>query len=254
MTRTGYHLLNELRMMYYMKRRYWFETIGGIIFFGCLFSAMVYAVLSVSGKSFASGELDTMVVGFVLWLFASHSYSSAAKDVAEETHQRTIEQLYIVPLPLTALLGLRTAVHLLSSLMVLIGGLAVVDLLTDNRLKLDMFPVLGAILLAAPALIGVGYVIAGLLLLLKKAEIVHALMYFALISLVALPAYPANGLALLPYALGAAAVKASALGAVLEPSTYALIAANSLAYMTVGLIAFRALEKRARKLGVIGHW
>jgi hypothetical protein len=254
MRRAANHLLNELRMMYYIKRRYWFETVGGLVFFAGLFSAMVYAVLSVSGKSFASGELDTMTVGFLLWLFASHSYSSAAKDVAEETHQRTIEQLYIVPLPVAALLGLRTTVHLLSSLFVLIGGLAVIDLITANRLKLDIVQVLGAILLAAPALIGVGYVIAGLLLLLKKAEIVHALMYFALISLVALPAYPVNALALLPYALASAAVKAAALGAILSPATYLLIAANSLVYLAGGLVSFHYLEKRARKLGVIGHW
>lgn len=45
------------------------------------------------------------------------------------------------------------------------------------------------------------------------------MMYFLLMSLVALPAYPVNGLALLPYALAAATVKAGARGAEIDGKT-----------------------------------
>ena len=138
--------------------------------------------------------------------------------------------------------------------MTLLVAMTALQWLTDGRLQSDLGPLLAATLLAAPSMVGVGYAMAGVLLLAKRAELTHGLMYFALISLVALPAFPANGFALLPYALGAAAAKAAAGGSVIDARTYALIAANSAAWLAAGLLLFRALERRARRLGVLGHW
>ncbi|MDR7333021.1 hypothetical protein [Roseateles asaccharophilus] len=248
------HLFNELRLMLYLKRRYWYETVLGLVFLLGLGAALVYAVVTVGGKPLDSGALDTLIVGAVLWHFAAASYASASNDIAEETRQRTVEQLYIVPLSLARLLGLRALLHLLASAMTLCVAVAALQWLLDGRLQSDLGPLLAAALLAAPSLAGVGYAVAGVLLLAKRAELTHGLMYFALVSLVALPAFPANGFALLPYALGAAAAKAAAGGAVIDGFTYALIAANSAAWLAAGVLLFRTLERRARRLGVLGHW
>ncbi len=254
MNRAMHHLLNELRLMLYLKRRYWYETVLGLLFLLGLGAALVYAVVTVGGKSFDTGALDTLIVGAVLWHFAAVSYASASNDIAEETRQRTIEQLCIVPMGLDRLLGLRAALHLLGGTVTLLVAMTALQWLTDGRLQSDLGPLLAATLLAAPSMVGVGYAMAGVLLLAKRAELTHGLMYFALISLVALPAFPANGFALLPYALGAAAAKAAAGGSVIDARTYALIAANSAAWLAAGLLLFRALERRARRLGVLGHW
>lgn len=248
------HLLNEVRLALYLKRRYWFETVLGLGFLLILFGGLLYAVGTVSGKSFDSGALDTMIIGFVLWQFAVVSYSSASNDVAEETRQRTVEQLYIVPIPLTYLLGLRAFLHLLGGVLVLLLAFAVISALTAGRLRMDFLPMVGAVLLAAPSLVGIGYAVAGLLLLVKKAELAQGVMYLALISLVALPAYPVNAFALLPYALGAATARAAAEGTTIAPEVYAIVIANSAMYLWLGLTVFWWMERRAKRLGVIGHW
>lgn len=254
MRRLMLHLLNETRLILHLKRRYWFETILGLCFLLILFGGLVYAVLTVGGLSFDSGAMDGMIVGFALWQFAAASYGSASSDVAEETRQRTIEQLYVGPMPFAWLLGIRVLLHLLGGLFVLLIALALIDGLTAGRLNLDLLPILPAVILGAPALVGVGFAMAGLLLLMKKAEIAHGLMYIALISVVALPAYPVNAFALLPYALGAAVAKAAASGAAIPWSVYGLIALSSAVYLALGLLFFQAMERRARKLGVLGHW
>lgn len=248
------HFANELRLMLYVKRRYWFESVLSMLFIVGMFCALLYAVVSVSGTSISSGDLDTMIVGFVLWLFATGSYNSAANDVAEETRHRTIENTYIAPMSFTQILAVRAMLQLLVAAALLASGMGIVDQLAADRIHINLPRVLGTALLAAPALAGVGYVVAGLLLLLKKVQVVHALMYFVLISLVALPAYPVNVFAVLPYSLACAAMKASMTGMAIPARVYLLIAANSFAYLTLGLLLFARLEKRARRLGVLGHW
>lgn len=248
-----HHLHNEARLMLYLQRRYWFESLLGFLFIIGLFCALLFSVVSVSGKSVASGSLDTMIVGFVLWLFATGSYNSAANDVAEESRHRTIEHIYVAPVGFARILAQRAVLHLAVAALLLAVGMWIAGRLTAGRIHVDVLQVLGTALLAAPALAGVGYAVAGLLLLMKKVQVMHALMYFVLIGLVALPAYPVNGLALLPYALASAAVKASVAGAAIGPGVYLLIGLNSAVYLALGLLAFRLLERHARRLGVLGH-
>ncbi|MCU7370343.1 hypothetical protein PEC18_05635 [Paucibacter sp. O1-1] len=248
------HLANELRRAFYLQRRYWFEGLLGLGLLLSLFGGLLYAVLSVSGSALASGEADGLIVGFVLWLFAASAFGSVCQDVQEETEQRSLEQLSLGPLPLWALLSLRALLKLLGGLLMLGLTLWLAEWLAGGRLQISHGPVLAAALLAVPALIGVGYALGGLLLLVKKAELLLVVCYPAVIGLVALPAYPINAQALLPYALGAAAARASAAGAALPASVFGWIALNSLAYLLAGLLIYGVLERRARRLGVLGHF
>lgn len=254
MGRTLHHLGNELRLFFYVKRRYWFETLLGFGLVSLLFGGLVYAVVAVGGRSFDSGALDTMIVGFALWQLAAASYGSASSDIAEEMRQRTIEQLCLAPLSLGWLLGVRAVLHVVFAALAFLLVWLAIHWLTAGRLQGDMAAVLGIALLSVPSLVGVGFAMAGLLLLVKRAEVVHAMVYLGLITLVALPAYPLNALALLPYALGAATAKAAAGGAQIPALVYGCIALNSLGYLVAGVLAFVLFERRSRSLGVLGHW
>jgi ABC-2 type transport system permease protein len=194
-----------------------------------------------------------LIIGFVLWQLASASYSSASNDIAQETQQRTIEQLCLTPITLPQLLGIRAFLHVLLGLFVFVLVWTLVYWLTGGRLKGDFVFIVAIAALAVPSLVGVGYAMAGLLLLVKRAEIMHALIYLALISLVALPAYPVNAFSLLPYALGAATAKEVAAGGIVPIAVYGLIAVNSLAYLVIGIGTFIQLERRTRELGTLGH-
>lgn len=108
--------------------------------------------------------------------------------------------------------------------------------------------------MASPALVGLGYALAGVMLLAKKAELLLTAMFPVLIGLVALPAYPVNALGLLPYALGAATARATAAGAQPEPLVWLLIALNGLVWALIGGLVYRWTEWRARHLGVLGHF
>lgn len=254
MSRIIHHLGNELRLFFYVKRRYWFETLLGFGLITVLFGGLIYAIAVVGDRRFDSGALDTMIVGFALWQLAAACYGSASSDVAEEMRQRTIEQLCLAPLSLGRLLGVRAVLHVVFATLTFILVWLAIDWLTDSRLQADMPLVLFIVLLSLPSLVGIGFAMGGLLLLFKRIETVHAMVYLGLITLVALPAYPINMLAVLPYALGAATAKAAATGAVIPALVYGCIAVNSFFYLAVGVLAFVLFERRSRSLGVLGHW
>ncbi len=253
MTRWLKHAANELHLNLYRARRYLGETLLGFALMGLLFGGLLWAVSSISGRDLASGALDGLLIGFLLWNFATSAYSCAGGEIAEEMRQRTLEPLCVAPIPLGALLLLRTLLRLASGLLML--GLLVLLLtwLTNGRLQLQSPAALLPLLLAAPSLIGLGFASAGVLLLFKRAETLPAFFMLALMGLVALPAAPGNAWSLLPYALGAASAKAAAGGATVSGEALGWIAVNSAVYLGLGLLLFARAEKQARRLGILGH-
>lgn len=248
-----WHLRNELRLQLYLMRRYWFESVFALLFLLLFFGGLVTALLVVSEAEFQSGKLDGFLVGFALWLYANTAYASASYDVAEDMRARTIEQLCVGPLPLWALLGTRALLRMLGGTLTLGVMLVVVAWMTAGRHPLRYGEVLGMALLAAPSLAGFGYLMAGILLVAKKAQTAQSLAYPVLIALVALPAYPVNGLGVLPYALGAAAARAASGGSEVPPFVYLLVAFNSAVWLGLGVMAFRTFEEMARRKGLLGH-
>lgn len=246
-------LWNEARLHCYQVRRYWQESIAAFAATMLGFAGLLYAVAAVGEVEIASGKLDGLIIGFVVWMFACSAYASIASEVADEIHQRSLEQLCIADLPLAAILALRAAIKFGAGTAMLVLMLGSVDLLLGQRIDLPYPATLAALLLAAPSLVGLGYAVAGVLLLARKAEAIGLLVYPAIIALVACPAYPVNPAALLPFCLGASAAKAAASGAVLAWSTYLTIAVNSVLWLLAGLLVFRWLERKARRLGVMGH-
>jgi ABC-2 type transport system permease protein len=247
------HALNEMRLRWVRARRYLFETLLGIALMVFFFGGLLWAVSSISGQRLDSGALDGLLMGFVLWSFATTAYGCASSEIGEEMRQRTLEAVCVAPLGLGSLLLLRTLLRMAGGLVSLLLLVALLHWMSDGRLKLHSLQALAPVLLAAPSLIGLGFASAGLLLVVKRAEMVPSLLALALMGLVALPAYPLNGLALLPYALGAAAAKASASGVLLAPGTLGWIALNSSLYLLLGGLLFALGMRQARRLGVLGH-
>lgn len=244
---------NESRLCYYQARRYWPESLAAFAATLGVFCGFLYAVASLGDVSIDSGKLDGMIVGFTLWIFAGTAYSSVSSEIAEEIRQRTLEQICIAPTPLWAILGTRAILRIGAGLCVLLLMLVAVNLITGGRLDMDYAKMVGAALLAAPSLVGLGYMMSGLLLVIRKAEALQMLVYPALIGLIAYPAHPVNPASALPFAYGASVAKLAASGHDLPRISYLTIGLISLVWLYVGLIVFRWLECRAKRLGVMGH-
>lgn len=244
---------NEIRLSYFRARRYWPESIAAFIATLSVFFSLLYAVMALGEVPLGSGRLDGLIIGFALWMFAGTAYAGTSAELAEEIRQRTLEQLCIAPITLWAILGLRAALKLAAGTCVFLVMLVAIKLFMGDRVQLSYTKILGTILLAAPSLVGLGYLISGLLLLARRAEAIQMLVYPALIGVIACPAYPVNMAAVLPFSLGASTARELVAGANLAWSTYLLIGLISLLWLLTGLVVFRRLERHARRLGIMGH-
>lgn len=251
--RMGHHLVNEARRALYLARRYWFESLLGLGLVTSLFGGLLFAVLKASDSSLAAGGADGLIAGFAIWLFASAAAQGPSSEVMQETEQRSLEQLSLAPIRLDSLLAFRVLLDLLLGLALLILTLGVAQLLTGGSVTLSP-AVLGLAILGVPALVGVGYALAGIMLLVKRGEILAMISFPVVIALIALPAYPLNMLAWLPYALCAAAARAAAAGDQIPLDVWGWVALNGLLYLIAGRYLFLRLLRRARELGVLGHF
>lgn len=248
------HITNEFRLQFYMRKRYWFETIISLILLACILVLVIFSISSLGDLSVEKGDFDSFIVGTILWFFAVSCFQSASGDISEETHHRTLEQFYISPISVKKLLAIRALNTLIAGLLLLCIAMKSFDIVMSERINFSILPILGIAVLASFSLVGIGYLVAGLSLLFKKVDLFQAGAYAAIIGLVAAPVNSSPILALLPYTEGASLARKMVNHETVSMQEITLVAINSAIYLALGLVAFDFLEKTARRKGVLGHW
>jgi ABC-2 type transport system permease protein len=127
--------------------------------------------------------------------------------------------------------------------------------LTGNWLELNFLVFYGVLLIAAPSLIGLGYMVSGIALVFKKVETFGAMLTLALMGLVALDAFPLNPLTFLPFVPGASLARELVLEqSALNLEHLAIVIVNSAVYLGLGLAVFNACTRAAKKKNLIGQY
>jgi ABC-2 type transport system permease protein len=242
--------LAELYRSFLGLRRYPLDFLGGLVTLSLIFYLLFAGARLLAGPGVEFGaRLEGVLVGYLLWTFTLSAYNGLSFVLMEEARTGTLEQLFLTPYGPTRLLPLRQAAGLFGQgVFVLTLGL-VLALLTGARPALTP----GVLLPALAVLLGgygLGLLMGSLALLFKRVEQLLGLSQFLL--LIPLQA-PGEGVwALLPLAPGAALVRGMmAHGTPLEPLPLLLAWANGLAYLLLGLGAFRRAVRRAKARGLL---
>lgn len=253
----AHHFYNEAYLQIILQKRYWLETVFGVLMLTGLFLGVFFGFATDSAitSEDPTATLDKLLIGFAVWMFASGCYSSASNDVNEELSNGTMEQLCIAPKRLPFMLAIKTAVHLVNAMLVFAVVLSILCIATGRSLDINYGVLILSLLLAAPSLIGVGYVVVGFILVHKKASVLQSLIFIVLIALVSLPAFPVNELAILPFALGASVAREAVVGTELVTlwNAMMMIGLNSVVYFTVGVYALFRCDSYARQKGTLSH-
>ena len=247
--------VNELRLQWHEMRQYWFETFSSLFFLIGIFLGLFYGIKGFVLEQGDGQSLDGLVLGFLLWTFATGAYGSVTKSLIEDTQKGYIEQLFLCPNGFISLMLCRSLSESLVGLVMLTMIAYIVMAITGNWLTINFAYFYGILLLSAPSLVGFGLMISGLALLFKRVETVGAMLNLALMGLVALDGLPLNVFTFLPFVPGASLAQ----DVVLDQSSLRLdylliVIANSLVYLTSGIYMFRAFEKQAKKRNLIGQY
>ena len=243
----------------YEMRQYALNTaMGLLVYYMFFFMVFVGAWASVGDQPGFGQTLSDVVVGLMIWVLALQTFAEIANRISGEAMQGTLEQLAMAPLGLRNVLLCRAVAQFALQFVYMLVFLLLMMATTGRWLHLDLFSLLPLLLLTVASVQGLGFVIGGMTLVFRRTQAAIGIWQFIFIALLAAPVEKVPYVTLLPLAWGAHLVRRVMVDRVsilaLPPSDLLFLAANATVYFTAGFIAFRLFERRARVLGVLGHY
>ncbi len=240
-----------------LYRRYLFNTLSGLVTMYIVFMLLMTGARAIGGTTFMNGDapLQSLVVGYLVWVFAMVGYQELAWGITNEAQMGTLEKLYLTPIGFSWVQGL-LQLSLLIMQLGLTGTLLMFIMLTTGvRLQVDLVSVLPIILVTILAAYGLGFLMAGLGLVYKRVQSAFQILQFSLIGFLAAPASWGR---FLPLNLGnrmlaSVMVDGNRLWQLPAADWAALVFVN-VTYLALGFVAFRFFEGKARELGLLGHY
>ena len=245
--------------------RYPLELLTGVFILYVLFMGLFMGAKLLAGQQALSGNLDGVVIGYSMWFFAMMAMNTMSTDIESEARQGTLEQVYIHAPNYLSLLWVRALVHMSMGAGVVVVLAVLIQATTGHWLPLswDKVPLMVvAIFLTVLGLCGFGLILGGLSLVFKRIGQLSALVQFSLFflsyaDLGSIPLPWRNVVAHLPLARGVDLLKTlmnEGLGAVSWGHDLGWLTADSLLYAVIGSLVFYALDRVARKGGMLSHY
>ena len=255
----------ELVRDFTISLRYPLELLTGLFILYVLFMGLFMGAKLLAGQQALSGNLDGVVIGYTMWFFALMAMNTMSIDIENEARQGTLEQVYLNAPNYLGLLWVRAAVHLTMGAGVVVALAVLIQLTTGHWLALTWAAVpamLLTIILTIAGLCGFGLILGGLSLTFKRIGQLSALVQFSMfflayaeLSSIALPWR--DIVAHLPLARGVDMLKSLLTPAEAYPALgtdLTWLAIDSLFYAALGSLVFYAMERVARKGGLLSHY
>ncbi len=157
------------------------DNLSWFIYTILVFAAAIMILSGVSGGGLTSENQLLVMVGWMTWIVASDCMAELPNAVVEESQTGTLEQICTVPVKLTVILAVRSLAFLFGAgirgiLATIILGLFIARFqVTFGLVILFLVSLLGAY--------GMGFIFAGLALVLKRVQALTSLVFSLMIFL-----------------------------------------------------------------------
>lgn len=245
--------------IYIEMKRYFFNTLSGVITMYIIFLLLFFGVRSFGGGAIEAGEtLEGLIVGYTVWLFAIVAYQDLAWTISMEAEIGTLEQLYLTPTGFAWVNASIMAVRFVWNV-IMVGGILALMMATSGKwLRVDLVSVLPLTLVTVAAAYGFGFMMGGLALVFKRIQNTFQILQFIFVGFIIIPIDQFPWVKYTPLALGNSLIRAVMVdGARLWqlPAGDVLLATTvGLGYLLLGLAAFTYCVRIARDRGLMGHY
>lgn len=263
----GIILAEGYREFIYFKR-YIFERLSSLIMLILIFTGFIYSSsVGLEGGNIVidRAAVSQKLIGFTIWFFALDAVGHLSSALREDLHIGILEQIALTPYSLIYNMIGRSIAR---SIITLFNALVLLFIFNHIfHLKITIpFLTLPFFLMTYLGLYGLGLFFAGLTLIFKRLGPITTITRFLLLiftgAIIPLSFFPQplQKLSLfLPMTTGLSIIKSIILkGENIYRVFYSLDALyliiNTTSYLLVGIIVFRLLERRARKLGTLGTY
>lgn len=240
-------------------RRYYFETLSGLVTLFLFFLAVFYGARAFgAGNPDMGNTLEAIVVGYFMWSFAIISYSSQAQQMIQEAQVGTLEQLAMSPLGLPRVM-VTDLIAGFSAQLIFMGVMLMAMMAASGKwLNLDLTSTLPVLLLSLAGISGLGFAAGGLAVVFKRVQSLLQIMQIGFLALVAVPIARFAFMKYLPLAWGNHLLNRVMVGGEslwTQPvGDIVFLVVHSLAYFFVGLWVFKYFERIARRRALLGHY
>lgn len=238
--------------------RYWFNTAAHMTAMYIVFLVLFFGGKSVGGANFDQ-SLGGLIVGYFVWILCTNAYQTLIVDIRDEAQWGTLEQMFMSPFQFSHVMIAKMVSGLIVSFLWGTIFLLLMMVTTGRWVNLDLVSILPVILVMLLPVLGIGMAMGGLTLLYKRMANTFGIVQFLMVGLISAPSFSDHfAIKLLPIAHGTQLLHQIMNYGVplLSFGTAELLfffSKNTL-YFLVGFYLFRLLQKRARKIGVLGHY
>jgi ABC-2 type transport system permease protein len=225
---------------------------------------MMFMIVFFGAKGMGAGQsnfgptLEGIVVGFFIWSMSVSAYSEMTWQLMSEAQQGTLEQLYLSPFGFTSVAFARVMTSMVLNILVNSILLFLMLVTSGRQLNLDAVSVVALLIPTLLGVYGIGLMMAGMALVFKRVESFFQILQFIFIALIALPDEYAVFAPYLPLAKGTKLIGRVMIEGIkfseLPSWDLLVLAANSIAYSSLGFTVFKILERVARNRGTLGHY
>lgn len=248
-------LVNEFKMTFWGMKRYLLNTVAMVAIMLIIFTGLFYGAKHFGGPAVSGEALDGLILGYVMWMCAMMMLQDVGTIVIQESQQGTLEQLYLSPLPTWMIFGGKIVGNLLFYSAMVFVIIQAEMLLTGRYIYINYLVFYPGLFVSLLSLIGIGFALGGLALVHKRIGAINGILSFGIVLLLMLPTWPFSAYSLLPYVPGAQTLNAILLkGKEFPLWWYLYILGNGLFYLVLGMLGFKAAERRARTLNKLGQY
>lgn len=254
-------LLSEFRREWLLFRRYPTEFISQIVVLVVVFYGLFLGASYIAGSHVVEGRLDAVIIGYLLWTLCMGAIGSMGWEIMNEAQNGTLEQVMLNYLGLTRILLLRNIVMFLYNILFTMIVMFLIMWITGRHLSVSIQELIPFGLAMASA-IGIGYCVASITILFKRANQFLGLLQFVLLFLVMTPftSLPSWGRwvgVFVPIAPMNALLKQMMIQhrGLIDPHHWLVWSCvNAVLWVALGMWVFTMACRRARRIGILGHY
>ncbi|OYD09621.1 ABC transporter permease [Paludifilum halophilum] len=240
-------------------RRYLTNTLLEFFIFYMILMALFLGFNTFAGQMDQFGEkIEYVVAGYIIWIFALAAMQSIGWEVYTDIQRGTMDQLYMTPISVWKILLSRMIGKVLiqSSGVVLLTIASMVT--TGVYLNVDLVGIIPILLLTLFSMFGIGFIVAGICILIKQVDNLLILFQFLIMSFIYMPIEKAPFLKYFPFIYGVDMLKQTMIDHVslweFSAGDFVFLLTNSFVYFCLGVGIFRLCEKEAIKRGLLGKY
>lgn len=237
--------------------RYPLNLISGLLTIYIFFALMFFGGTAIAGEPLGD-HLEGLIIGFFLWTMALSAFSDLTWNITREAQWGTLEQLYMTTSRFEVLMLLKSVVNVVVSFFMGFIILAMMLLTTREMLVIDVFTIIPVTLFGLLSVIGLGFIFGGLAVIYKRIENMFQILTFGLIGLVAAPVGMYPFLQFLPLSQSSHLLQLAMSDGVrlweIAPADILVLVGVAGGYLAIGIAFFTLAQRRARRLGVMGHY